>query len=107
MLSTPSIAGVLLGEGFYLFPRGFWLWGVALYCLTPIADAALAWWVEARGGGLLDGGPLAAVAYALTVIMIALTLGVAATLISALGAGLRVLPRAVAVLRGRGLGENS
>ncbi len=67
--STPSVAGYLFGERFYraaysfplyfglplyallaflagfFSPRGFWLWGAALYCLTPIADAALAWWV--------------------------------------------------------------
>ena len=91
----------------FFFPRGFWLWGAALYCLTPIADAALAWWVEVRGGDVLGGDPMAVVSYALTVVMMAVVLGVAATLVSALGAGLRVLPRAVAALRGRGVGENT
>ncbi len=47
------------------------------------------------------------VSYALTVVVMALGLGVAATLVSALGAGLRVLPRAAAALRGRGVGENT
>ena len=130
-LSTPSVAGFLLGERFYraaysfplyfglplyallaflagfFFPRGFWLWGAALYCLTPIADAALAWWVEARGGDVLGGGPPAIVSYVLTVVMMAVGLGVAATLVSTLGAGLRVLPRAVSALRRRGVSENT
>jgi hypothetical protein len=130
-LSTPSVAGYLLGERFYraaysfpfyfglplyallallagfFFPRGFWLWGAALYCLAPSANSALAWWVEARGGGVLDEGPLATVAYALTLVLMAVDLGVAATLVSALGAGLRVLPRAIAALRRRGVGEDA
>lgn len=122
-LSTPSVAGYFLGERFYraaysfpfyfglplyaslallagfFFPKGFWLWGAALFCLTPIADAALAWWVEARVGDVPGQAPLASVSYALTLVMMAFGLGVAATLVSALGAGLRVLPRAVTLLR--------
>jgi hypothetical protein len=56
---------------------------------------------------VLAKDPLALVAYALTVVMMAFGLGLAVTLVSALGAGLRVLPRSVAALRGRGVGENT
>ena len=130
-ISTPSVAGYFLGERFYraaysfplyfglplyaslallagfFFPRGFWLWGAALYCLTPLANSVLAWWVEARGGDVLGGSPLAIVSYALTLVMMAVGLGVAATILSALGAGFRVLPRAFAAPRRRGAGEDA
>ena len=124
-LSTPSVAGSLLGERFYraaysfpfyfgltpyaslaflagfFFPRGFWLWGAALLSLAPFANAALAWILESRGAHVIGDGPAAALAYAVTVVALAIGFALMATIVSALGAGLRVLPWVLGALEMR------
>lgn len=74
-LATPAIAGELFGRGAYeaayswpifrffglpslalvsavvgyIFLRGFWLWGIALVCLHPVANIVLDLYQRSRG----------------------------------------------------------
>lgn len=116
-LSTPSVAGSLLGERYYraaysfpfylglipyaslafmagfFFPKGFWLWGAAPMSFASVANVALAWLLESRGSRVIGDGPAATLAYAVAVVMMALGFAFMATGASALGADIRLLPR--------------
>lgn len=80
----------------FLFPRGFWLWGMAPFVLRPAAEEALAWWVKTRGVEFVGEG--AQIPHAALLVLLAV-LAVGATTASALGAALRLSPRALKALR--------
>ena len=116
VLGTPSVAAPLLGEPFYeraygfpfyfgaplyallsllagfFFPRCFYLWGIALLLPFLVASIAHALWQDlALGLDIVRGGAFGWASFVFVVVMMAVGYGMVATVLSALGAGLRLL----------------
>ncbi len=117
-VSTPSVIGRLFGEGAYvaayshpllrffglpllaivvavagyLSPRGFWLWGIAVVFLHPVARARQTERANSLGAfGSSGTEGLQLLGLALVTAMIIFELAVACMIAAALGAGLRLL----------------
>ena len=121
-LSTPSIAGQLLGEGAYVrayshpllsffglpslalvslaagfaFPRGFWLWGFSANLLPRVADVLLPFYLDRRLENFREqaGAPGDNLWFSLAFATLSFAVfGVACTAASSLGAGLMLAAR--------------
>lgn len=76
----------------YLLPKGFPLWGVAVVCLHPVADAGFAAWLGPRFMLVpekLTGTEV--IGLALVLLGKSVLFAVASTLTATLGAGMRLL----------------
>jgi hypothetical protein len=79
-----------LVSGFVL-PRGFYLWGVAVVITHPFAALALAAYQQAQGADIVRGGAQGWVGFAFVLVMMTFTTAMLTTMLSATGAGLRLL----------------
>ena len=118
VLTTPAVAGRLLGDAAYvaaysfplfryfgmpllalvavlvgyLLPKGFFLWGIALVSLRPIVEAWQTSWADSQGAfgpSGLDGSQLAGLLFVQVTILVVTV--IVCTAAAALGAGLRLL----------------
>ena len=72
-------------------PRGFYLWGVAIVFTHPFAALALAAYQQAQGADIVRGGAQGWVSFAFVLMMMTFTTAMLMTMLSAMGAGLRLL----------------
>ena len=72
-------------------PRGFYLWGVAVVLSHPFAALALAAYQQAQGADIVRGGAQGWVSFAFVLVMMTFTTAMLTTVLSAMGAGLRLL----------------
>lgn len=80
-----------LGAGL-VSPRGFYLWGVAVVLAHPWAGLALeAAFRQSRGADAIPGGEMEWVGLAFVLVLMSFTMAMVATVLSGLGAGLRLL----------------
>lgn len=83
-------AVLALASGF-LSPKGFYLWGVAIVLTHPFAALALATYQQAQGADIVRGEAGGWVGFAFVLVMMTFTTAVLTTMLSAMGAGLRLL----------------
>lgn len=79
-----------LAAGF-LVPRGFYLWGVAIVLSHPFAALTLTAYQQSHGADIVRGGVEGWVGYAFVLVAMTMTTAVLTTVLSAAGAGLRLL----------------
>lgn len=87
----PSLALVSAVVG-YIFPRGFWLWGITVVCLHPVANIVLDLYQQSRGAFGPSGLETPEVMGLVFVrVMIFVVLAVLCTFSASMGAALRLL----------------
>ena len=79
-----------LASGFAV-PKGFYLWGVAIVLTHPFAALALAAYRHAQGADIVLGGAQGWVGFAFVLVLMTFTTAMLTTMLSAMGAGLRLL----------------
>lgn len=87
---TIPCALLALAAGF-VSPRGFYLWGIAVVLTHPFAALALTSYRQAEGADIVRGGAQGWAGYAFVLVLLAFTTATLATVLSAMGAGLRLL----------------
>lgn len=86
------VCGLLSFLGGVLLPKGFYLWGVAVYLHAPFAEVMVVSAMEREGVGLADGDAGIA-SYAIISAMLIVFAMILLTGLSALGMGARYLTR--------------
>jgi hypothetical protein len=84
------VCGVLAFLGGVLLPKGFYLWGVAVYLHAPFAEVMVVEAMEREGIGL-TGGDTGIASYAIMTAMLIFSAMILFTGMSALGMGARTL----------------
>lgn len=95
MFFTPLICGALALLAGFAFPKGFYLWGIALNLHSPFAQGLTSYLMEKQGIEWLVGGIRGLVSYvAIAVTLFFLTI-LCYTALSAVGLGMRHLSRRI------------
>lgn len=89
---VPIVCGLLSFASGFVFPRGFWLWGVALALHAPFTEALTTYMMYRDGIELAAAdGPGEIVGYGVFVAALIFFAALCYTALSALGMGLRYL----------------
>lgn len=79
-----------LAAGF-VFSKGFYLWGIAIVFTHPFATLIDTAHMQAQGADIVRGGAMGWVGYAVVLVMLTVTTAVLTTVLSTMGAGLRLV----------------
>ena len=90
-VSAASVAcGVVALAGGFVFPRGFYLWGIALALHSPFTQGLSVYVMEREGVGLV-GGTRGLVGFAMITAVLIAFAAFCYTVLSAIGVGARLL----------------
>jgi hypothetical protein len=93
LLFTLMVCGVLALVAGFAFPKGFYLWGVALNLHGPFVQVLTIYLMQKEGTEWLVGGTQSAIGYVVLSALLFLFTVLFYTALSALGAGARYLSR--------------
>lgn len=91
---VPAVCGLLAFVGGFVFPKGFWLWGIALALHAPFTEALTIHWMYQDGLKLpAADGPGGIINYGIFLAGLIFFAAFCYTVLSALGMGLRYLTK--------------